>query len=193
MNTTCFLTRFLYTNEINELAKNNFFLKKFFLGSFPANITPKITSLPCCWIWNTDEQDKSGKHWVAVWLTKKNMFFFDSFAKPISFYSREYWKKLALKRKVQFTYVQSHSVQSKITYTCGSWCLLYLYYQCKNKIEKTNYKIKYNNKVKIKNDINLKNIMLKIFKNKIIEIIQCKNNNNNNNNQKCCNFINLKK
>ena len=35
--------------------------------------------------------------------------------------------------------------------------------------------------------------MLKIFKNKIIEIIQCKSNNNNNNNQKCCNFINLKK
>ena len=37
MNTACFLTRFLYTNEINELAKNNFFLKKFFLGCFPAN------------------------------------------------------------------------------------------------------------------------------------------------------------
>ena len=34
--------------------------------------------------------------------------------------------------------------------------------------------------------------MLKIFKNKIIEIIRCKSNNNNNN-QKCCNFINLKK
>ena len=43
----------------------------------------------------------------------------------------------------------------------------------------------------MKNDISLKTKMLKIFKNKIIKIIQCKNDNNNN--QKCCNFLNLKK
>ena len=76
MNTTCFLTRFLYTNEINELAKNNFFLKKFFLGSFPANITPKITSLPCCWIWNTDEQDKKRETLGSCLVNKKKHVFF---------------------------------------------------------------------------------------------------------------------
>ena len=93
MNTACFLTRFLYTNEINDLAQ-----KKNFLGAFPADIIPEISSLPCCWIWNTDEQNQSGKHWVAVWLTKKKLFFSDSFAKPVSFYSREYWEKIAKKK-----------------------------------------------------------------------------------------------
>ena len=128
------------------------------MGSFPADIIPEILTFPCCWIWNTDEQNENGKHWVAVWLTKEKLFFFDSFAKTISFYSREYWGDLAKKLNVQFTYVQDNSVQSKITYTCGSWCLLYLYNQSRNKIEKTNkYRIinkKF--KQKIKNDINLK-------------------------------------
>ena len=59
---------------------------------------------------------------------------------------------------------KTNSIQSKITYTCGSWCLLYLYYQCKNKIKKTNkYQIKYNKKQRIKNDINLKTINVKNF------------------------------
>ena len=71
-------------------------------------------------------------------VNERKTFFFDSFAKTISFYSREYWGDLAKKLNVQFTYVQNNSVQSKITYTCGSWCLLYLYNQSRNKIEKTN-------------------------------------------------------
>ena len=75
MKTQCFLTRFLYTNEINNLAKKKKFLKKFFLGRFPADIIPEILTFPCCWIWNTDEQNENGKHWVAVWLTKEKLFF----------------------------------------------------------------------------------------------------------------------
>ena len=75
MNTKCFLTKFLFTGEIKKLARKNKFLKKIFLGTFPADITPEIATLPCCWIWNTDEQNESGKHWVAVWLTKEKIFF----------------------------------------------------------------------------------------------------------------------
>ena len=55
--------------------RKKIFFKKNFLGAFPADIIPEISSLPCCWIWNTDEQNQSGKHWVAVWLTKKKLFF----------------------------------------------------------------------------------------------------------------------
>ena len=66
-------------------------------GAFPANIVPENIRFPCCWIWNTDEQNEEGKHWAAVWLTKNKMYFFDSFAKSLSFYSREYWENLAKK------------------------------------------------------------------------------------------------
>ena len=66
--------KFLYTNEINKIGIKNKFLKNFFLGAYPAVVPEKIKP-PCCWIWNTDTQNESGKHWVAVWLTKKKCFF----------------------------------------------------------------------------------------------------------------------
>ena len=74
------------------------------------------------------------------------MFFFDSFGKTVSFYSREYWMKLAKNLNVSFIYVQQQSIQSKITFTCGSWCILYLYMKSKN-IKENNQKFKF-----IKND-----------------------------------------
>ena len=142
----------------------NKFLKNFFLGTYPADVIPEKIKSPCCWIWNTDTQNESGKHWVFVWLPKKKMFFFDSFGKTVSFYSREYWVGLAKKLNVKFTYVQQYQIQSKITYTCGSWCLLYLYMKSKN-IKNINKKIKFtkNDKIKLKNDIKFKKKMLDTF------------------------------
>ena len=153
LKTSCFLTKFLYTNEINKICMENKSLKKFFLGAYPAVIPEKIKT-PCCWIWNTDEQNETGKHWVCVWLTK----IFDSFGKNISFYSREYWLKLAKKLNVNFTYVQQQQIQSKITYTCGSWCILYLYMKSKNIKKNKKQKINFikNDKIKLKNDVRLK-------------------------------------
>ena len=72
---SCFLTKFLYTNEINKIIIENKQLKNFFWGTYPADVIPKKMNPPCCWIWNTDEQNENGKHWVAIWLTKKEMFF----------------------------------------------------------------------------------------------------------------------
>ena len=40
-------------------------LKKYYLGCFPADVKPQVQD-KCCWIWNVDEQDKSGTHWVGV-------------------------------------------------------------------------------------------------------------------------------
>ena len=87
-------------------------------------------------------------------MVKKKRYFFDSFAKSF-FYSREYWENLAKKLNVKFTYVQKRSLQSKITYTCGSWCLLYLYNKSRN--ETNQYYIRNKKfKRKINNDINFK-------------------------------------
>ena len=194
LKTTCFLTKFLYTTEINKICMENKILKKFFLGAYPADILPKKIKPPCCWIWNTDKQNETGKHWVCVWLTKKKMFFFDSFGKTVSFYSREYWEKLAKDLNVSFIYVQQQPIQSKITYTCGSWCILYLYMKSKNIKENQKFNFIKNSKKKIKNDIILKKKMLKIFgKNfKDIYINKCKQNSDKCN-QRCNNFISFLK
>ena len=172
----------------------NKILKKFFLGAYPADILPEKITPPCCWIWNTDKQNEKGKHWVCVWLTKKKMFFFDSFGKTVSFYSREYWMKLAKNLNVSFIYVQQQPIQSKITFTCGSWCILYLYMKSKNIEENQKFKFIKNSKKKIENDIKLKKKMLKIFGQnfKNIYINNCKQNNDKCN-QRCNNFISFLK
>ena len=78
LSTLCFLTKFLYTNEINEIAMKNKFLKNYFLGVYPADILPEHIKFPSCWIWNKVEQNENSKHWIAIWLTEKNMYFFYS-------------------------------------------------------------------------------------------------------------------
>ena len=99
---------------------------------------------------------------------------------------------LAKNLNVNFIYVQQHAIQSKITYTCGSWCLLYLYMKSKN-IKNINKKIKFikNDKIKLKNDIKLKKKKLNTFGENIKTIYtkNCKQNNKKCN-QRCNNFIN---
>ena len=161
----CFLTRFLYTNELNKIARTDKILNAFYLGAFPADIFPPISKkTPCCWIWNTDEQSEDGRHWVAIWVDEKTMYFFDSFAKPLSFYKREYWRKYAKKINRKFKIVRTRQLQAKNTFVCGNWSLLYLHNMSRGKKDK----IKINNKLKIRNDIQLS----KIIRVKFGEIIQ---------------------
>ena len=171
LSTLCFLTKFLYTNEINEIP-----MKNYFLGVYPADILPEHIKFPSCWIWNTDEQNENGKHWIAIWLTEKNMYFFDSFAKSVIFYSCQYWKDLAENLNVKFINVQTRGLQSKTTLTCGSWCLLYLYNKSRNEVEKTNeWKIGNGKfKRKLNNDIKLKRLIINKYGDKIKSIYKQK-------------------
>ena len=182
LSTLCFLTKFLYTNEINEIAMKNKFLKNYFLGVYPADIIPEHIKCPSCWIWNTDEQNENGKHSIAIWLTEKNIYFFDSFAKSVIFYSRQYWKDLAENLNVKFINVQTRGLQSKTTFTCGSWCLLYLYNKSTNEWKIANVKFKR----KLNNDIQLKGLIINKYDDKIKSIYKqkCKKRD-----KKCCNFI----
>ena len=55
-----------------------------FLGYFPKDKLPPFPSqFPKSLIVNTDEASKPGEHWVALVLTKKKCFYFDSFGLPI--------------------------------------------------------------------------------------------------------------
>ena len=89
------------------------------MGAYPADVVPEKIKPPCCWIWNTDTQNESGKHWVAVWLTKKNVFFSIVLLNQFLFIHVNIGG-LAKKLNVKFTYVQQQGLQSKITYTCDN-------------------------------------------------------------------------
>ena len=58
--------------------------KKDFLGCFPLDKLPPFpTKFPKSMIVNTHKSNQPGEHWVALILTKKDCFYFDSFGLPI--------------------------------------------------------------------------------------------------------------
>ena len=55
-----------------------------FLGCFPLDQLPNFpTQFPISCIINTQTSTKVGEHWIALILTKKHCFYFDSFGLPI--------------------------------------------------------------------------------------------------------------
>ena len=55
-----------------------------FLGCFPLDQLPNFpTQFPISCIINTQTSSKVGEHWIALILTKKHCFYFDSFGLPI--------------------------------------------------------------------------------------------------------------
>jgi hypothetical protein len=58
--------------------------RKQFLGCFPLDQLPDFpTQFPKSCIINTQTSTKVGEHWIALILTKKHCFYFDSFGLPI--------------------------------------------------------------------------------------------------------------
>ena len=56
------------------------FAKKSFLGFFPRDKLPRITTYPSSLIVNTDKHNQKGEHWLAIYIGKNiNCEFFDSF------------------------------------------------------------------------------------------------------------------
>ncbi len=124
----CFMDTFLNTDDLNQLV-NDTSINKYYLGCYAANIKPPNITENCCWIWNTDEEGKSGMHWIGIWRCKKQFIFFDSYGKDLAFYKREYWESFAKELGCEFKPYSSVQRQSIISKTCGVWVLLFLFEQ----------------------------------------------------------------
>jgi hypothetical protein len=166
----CFISKFLDTDQLNDLARADEILVPHYLGCYPANINPDNIRKDCCWIWNTDESDKSGTHWIAVVKRDKKIIFFDSYGKTPTFFKRKYWLdyfQVVLKCRV--SYYSTIQYQSYISRSCGAWCLLFLWeYWSGKKLFK-----QINNEDLIKNEQTLRAFVYEIFP-KIITIYQTK-------------------
>ena len=135
---TCFISKFLDTDNIDDLAKNNPIILPFYLGCYPANVKPTGVKKQCCWVWNVDEDNKPGTHWVCVVKDNQNIIFFDSFGKLPAFFKREYWVKYFHSLKCTFNLYTQLQRQSHISRTCGVWCLVFLhgFYTRENTVDK---------------------------------------------------------
>ena len=133
---TCFISKFLSTDELNVFAKNDVVLQHYYTGCYPADVMPATIKKRCCWIWNVDEKDKPGTHWIAIVKEDRDIFFFDSFGKTPEFFKRQYWVDNFHKQGWRVTLINNVQIQSHVSRTCGVWCLYYLrsYFQGQKQI-----------------------------------------------------------
>ena len=96
---------------------------KEFLGCFPFDKLPPFpTAFPKSIIINTHKSNQPGEHWVALVLTKKHCFYFDSFGLPIINktiveYLDSYYKV------VRYSSVCIQHVESN---KCGEFCIVFV-------------------------------------------------------------------
>jgi hypothetical protein len=72
----CFLSKFLDTDHLDRLATANESISPYYLGCYPADILHSNIRKHCCWIWNVDESNKSGTHWIANCKTQQSYYIF---------------------------------------------------------------------------------------------------------------------
>lgn len=112
------------TNEyLHALSKK--LIGKEFLGVYPCDVIPKMKNNSTSFIiFNTGRSNTEGEHFVAIKVTKKNVFYFDSFGEPPSNKDISNFLLAIIGRK-KFEYNIS-PIQDDSSNFCGFYCLAYL-------------------------------------------------------------------
>ena len=128
------------SNEINKFAQTLGLGD--FIGVFAVD---KLTLIPKSrtglLIFNTDTSQNIGQHWIALCVTKNNVYYFDSLSSEFqhSIYFEAYMK-FAKKRLIWNTIQIQHDLSDK----CGIHCLVFCY-AMRKKRNRTNYESFLNN------------------------------------------------
>lgn len=95
------------------------------VGVFAADRIPRIWSKPAAFVFNTERHNKSGSHWVAIYVSKEGRgWYFDSFGRPPMI--PEYRDRIA-RNCHAFTW-NKQSLQSDFSNVCGQYCIMFLHY-----------------------------------------------------------------
>lgn len=116
--------------SILKCLKKDPYTKEIFIGVFPRDKLPKITSYPQCFIFNNQNQNRPGEHWMAMFFTKdKKCIFFDSYAhEPAHFGLVNYIRENSTSYASNKLRIQGDSMY------CGYYCLAFLLLMARNKI-----------------------------------------------------------
>lgn len=71
----------LTTLDLNRTLSNNKVTGRYFLGTYPACVTPKTFKSKFSFITNVDEHGELGMHWNAWFIKGSEISFFDSFGR----------------------------------------------------------------------------------------------------------------
>ena len=128
------------SNKINEFAQKLGI--KDFIGVFAVDELSLIPrSMTGLLIFNTDTSQKIGQHWIALCITKNNIYYFDSLSCQFqhSIHFKEYMK-FTKKRLILNTIQIQHDLSDK----CGIHSLVFCY-AMRKKRNRTNYENFLNN------------------------------------------------
>jgi len=113
----------LTNNQLEKLAKKK--LGKTFMGVYPCDAKPRLpkNNNNCSIIFNLSKHTEKGSHYVAVYIKRKEILFFDSYGKKLS---NKYIINFLKKLKKPILY-QTKKIQHTDSIFCGFYCLAYLH------------------------------------------------------------------
>lgn len=72
-----------YASTLDRALLLDVYTSQYFIGVFASDTMPRYVSNPVLLICNTDPQDKTGTHWIAIFIDKFGRGeFFDSYGMP---------------------------------------------------------------------------------------------------------------
>jgi len=101
-----------------------------FIGVFPCDIQPEVRRKTFSIVFNTGDSSTAGEHFVAIFSTRRTMFYFDSFGKKPT---DNNIKKFIAKTKGRKRFIHwKKQIQHSMSNYCGFYCIGYLLHKHKN-------------------------------------------------------------
>ena len=119
------------TAQLLKCVKQNELLHRYFTGVYACDTVPKtFSSLPACYIMNTDPIALPGRHWIAVYLSLYGPHeFFDSYGRQQSTVAP------TIRGQGTTKWIENTiELQGPMSTTCGQYCLYYLSERCEGRM-----------------------------------------------------------
>lgn len=146
------------TNKQLEELGNKIFCNEHFLGVYPADSMPQINNFKkTSIIFNLSKHNEPGTHYVAVLFYNNNIFYFDSYGKPLT---TKILKQNLAKFKLPI-YYHKRAIQHKQSIYCSFFSLAYLKARLINKMTPTQFFSMFNSPSNKQNDKIVFNFLLK--------------------------------
>ena len=110
------------TKQLHHKMQSDFHMKNDCWGVFARDELPKDL-LPGGYIVNTDNKDKPGQHWIALWVEKEYLDIMDSLGNSPEYYGWSF--------NIQTIY-NTKRLQRPESDACGKFCLYFLFYRCRH-------------------------------------------------------------
>ena len=119
----------MISTTVDQVLRKDPETKKTFLGVFARDKLPEKVSFPSCLVFDTDNQNEPGEHWLALHYNNNGFCnFFDSYGQHPSAYKMVSYLNNTSKK---WSY-NMKTLQGLSTY-CGFYCLFYLLFKSRNK------------------------------------------------------------